>query len=97
MRHYNTVIRPVNLYGTESFRLLKIGKRIYRLKKTKEGYKLGSNQEIYENLYDLESAIRERRLNFYGHMGKMDQKIINKPIFYKNMEVQRSDSVRPTN
>lgn len=93
LRHYNTVVKPVILYGMETTtisgmeNLLKIERRILRRiygpRRTQEGYRLRSNEEIYSKIEDLEVTIRKRRLNFYGHMVRMGQSRLNKQIFDK--------------
>lgn len=93
IRHYNTVVKPVILYGTETTclpsleKLLKIERRILRRiygpKKTEEGYRLRPNREIYKDLKDLETEIRIRRLKFLGHMVRMAPERLNKAIFQK--------------
>ena len=47
----------------------------------KEGYRLRPNQERYREIKDLETEIRFRRLRFYGHMVRMDQRRLNKRVF----------------
>ena len=73
LRHYNSVIRPVILYGSEEVNIMRmenilkierrILRRIYGPKKTREGYRLRPNKETYDKLENMEMAIRKRRRN----------------------------------
>ena len=80
--------------------LLKIERKIYSPIKTKQGYKLRSNQEIYEKLDELQLAITKSSLNFYGYTVIKDQKRLNNQIFdkiFKNKGITLKLAVHQTN
>jgi Reverse transcriptase (RNA-dependent DNA polymerase). len=93
LRHYNAVVKPVILYGVETASLMnlegllkierRILRKIYGPKVVQGNYRLRSNKEIYENMEDLETTIRKRRLKFYGHMARMSPARLNRQIFDK--------------
>ena len=91
LRHYDTVARPVILYGVETTTLTslekllkierKILRRIYGPKVVQGNYGLRSNKDIYKKTEDLETTIRKRRIRFYGHMVRMDPTRIKRNKF----------------
>lgn len=93
LKHYVTVIRPVILYGMETNNLAgmesmlkeerRILRRIYGPRIVDGEYRLKSNKEIYQKIENLEVAVREKRLRFYGHMVRMNAARLNKQIFDK--------------
>lgn len=93
LRHYNSVVRPIILYGMETTHLSgmdqilkekrKILRRIYGPKIVDGEYRKRSNTEIYEKIENLELTIRKKRLRFYGHMVRMCGDRLNKRLFDK--------------
>ena len=108
LRHYNTVIKPECLYGSETLilnrktdieniekRERKIVRKILGPKLVDEQYRLRSNQEIkqYTNIH---SDIRKRRLRFYGHIKGMNPDRLTKQIvdFFYNRSKAKTDMMK---
>lgn len=96
-RLYKTVLRPTALYGCETWvlnkknqeRLLRWERRIIRRitggKKTERGYERRSNKEIYEIYKEptIDKIIKARRLQWLGHIERMEEGRIPKTIAYR--------------
>ncbi|KAI5746246.1 hypothetical protein M8J77_001486 [Diaphorina citri] len=89
--HYNTVIRPSALYAAETETLLltkKCSIRKLELKdrkilgpiKENDSYRRRHNNELYDNIEDLVTVIRKRRMLFYGHLERMEPKRLTQRI-----------------
>ncbi|MXP61689.1 reverse transcriptase domain-containing protein [Pantoea sp. Taur] len=93
LRHYNTVIRPVILYGAETMQLpslekiktieRKILRKIHGPRMHEGEFRRRANKELYQGNRNIEDEIRARRLKFYGHMIRMPEERLNKQIFRK--------------
>ena len=57
-------------YNLDKLEILKrrIIKKILGLRKTSEGWKLRSNDEIYQSIDNITETMRKRRLLFFGHL-----------------------------
>ena len=77
IRHYSTVVRPECLYASECLALnynldkleiieRRIIRKILGPRKTSEGWKLRSNDEIYQSIENITETMRKRRLFFGG-------------------------------
>ena len=108
LSHYNTVIKPECLYGSETLILnrktdidniekkeCRIVRKILGPKLTDGQYRLRGKQEIkqYTNIH---SDIRKRRLRFYGHIKRMDSNRLTKQIveFYENRSKAKTDTMK---
>lgn len=96
LRHYQTVVRPEMLYGAETLKLNRTGD-LEKLEKVERrilrkilgpksynntDYKLRSNRELYLKVEKLTDVMRKRRLQFYGHIYRMDSNRLTKKIFH---------------
>uniref|UniRef100_A0A8D8RKU7 Endonuclease-reverse transcriptase n=1 Tax=Cacopsylla melanoneura TaxID=428564 RepID=A0A8D8RKU7_9HEMI len=85
--HYNTVIRPSALYAAETLLMTKKGAlRKLELKDRKilrkilgpinenGNYRRRHNNELFDHIEDLVTVMRKRRMQFYGHLERMDPK-----------------------
>lgn len=84
LRHYNTVIRPSALYAAECLQMSKKGslrkleqkdrkilRKILGPVKENGSYRRRHNNELFEHMEDIVTAMRKRRLMFYGHLERM--------------------------
>ncbi|KAI5751635.1 hypothetical protein M8J77_009428 [Diaphorina citri] len=91
--HYNTVIRPSALYAAETLLLTKkcsirklelkdrkILRKILGPIKENDTYRRRHNNELYDNIEDLVTVIRKRRMLFYGHLERMEPKRLTQRI-----------------
>ena len=105
LQHYKAVIRPESLYASECLVLNKKGeienmekkerkilRKILGPKKTEEGYRLKSNAEIYLNMEKLSDVMRKRRLAFYGHLARMDEKRLTRKIFEHSNQREKTNN-----
>lgn len=94
IKHYKTVIKPEALYAAETLTMNRIGQtEKLEIKERKIlrkiiGTKFQDNKIIYiknETLYKkiekLSDTMRKRRINFYGHLCRMDSNRLTKQIF----------------
>uniref|UniRef100_A0A8D8RIQ9 Craniofacial development protein 2 n=2 Tax=Cacopsylla melanoneura TaxID=428564 RepID=A0A8D8RIQ9_9HEMI len=94
LRHYNTVIKPESLYASECLTLntakqleeiekkeRKIVRRILGPKQENGIWKLKSNKEVYEKTEKIGDTMRKRRVQFYGHLERMDENRLTKQLF----------------
>ncbi|KAL1447407.1 hypothetical protein WDU94_005673, partial [Cyamophila willieti] len=85
--HYNTVIRPSALYASETLLMTKkcslrklelkdrkILRKILGPIKENDSYRRRHNNELFDNIEDLVTVMRKRRMQFYGHLERMDPK-----------------------
>ncbi|XP_046834337.1 uncharacterized protein LOC124431022 [Vespa crabro] len=68
IRHYATVVKSECLYASEC------------PVKTTKVWILISNDEIYRNIEDITETIRKRRLQFFGHIYRMDESRLTKRL-----------------
>lgn len=96
LRHYNTVIKTECLYASECLRMTglsglreaekferKILRKIMGPKIVDGQYRLRGRGELYQESERLIESMRKRRLKFYGHLFRMDEKRLTKQIFRK--------------
>jgi len=95
LRHYQTVVRPEALYAAETLKITRTGaleklekierrfiRKILGPKNNQEGeYRLRSNKELYLKVEKITDVMRKRRLQFYGHIYRMDDNRLTKQIF----------------
>ncbi|KAL1451182.1 hypothetical protein WDU94_003467 [Cyamophila willieti] len=94
LRHYNTVIKPESLYASECLTLntakqleeiekkeRKIIRRILGPRQENGMWKLRSNKEVYENTEKIGDTMRKRRVQFYGHLERMNENRLSKQLF----------------
>ena len=94
IRHYSTVVRPSVLYASECLNMVRKGQlRKLELKDQKilrkimgpineEGkYRIRHNNELYEQVESITTAMRKRRLIFYGHVVRIDNQRLTSRIF----------------
>lgn len=95
LRHYQTVVRPENLYVAETLKLTRTGhleklekveRRILRKilgakQNNNAEYRLRPNRELYLKIEKLTDVMRKRRLQFFGHIYRMDDNRLTKRIF----------------
>lgn len=94
IKHYKTVIKPEALYAAETLTMNRIGQtEKLEIKERKIlrkiiGTKFQDNKIIYiknETLYKkiekLSDTMRKRRINFYGHLCRMDSNRLTRQIF----------------
>ncbi|XP_046817452.1 uncharacterized protein LOC124423597 [Vespa crabro] len=85
------IVKPECLYASEclvlNYRVDKlevlerrIMRKILGTVKTTEEWKLRSNDEIYRNIEGITKTIRKRRLQFFGHIYRMDDSRLTKRI-----------------
>lgn len=95
IRHYETVLKPVVIYASETL-FLNANKGLLEELEKKErriirgilgsNYKNGvhqkkSNNEVYSKIVKITETIRKRRASFYGHLKRMDGNRLTKNIF----------------
>lgn len=109
IRHYNTVLKPAILYGSETLSLQnknclenikkeerKIIRKILGPRKTDEGYRL-QKIETTEKHSNIELDIRKRRAKFYGHISRLSETRLTKRLFnYTNGLKQTTDWTKHT-
>ncbi|KAI5743680.1 hypothetical protein M8J77_021036 [Diaphorina citri] len=91
--HYNTVTRPSALYAAKTLLLTKkcsirklelkdrkILRKILGPIKENDTYRRRHNNELYDNIEDLVTVIRKRRMLFYGHLERMEPKRLTQRI-----------------
>lgn len=103
LRIYKSVIKPIALYGCETWVLnkclqntietweRKLLRRIFGGRKTDQGWERRTNAEIY-GMYKGEKitdTIKVRRLQWLGHLGRMPENRVVKGIAWKKMEGTR--------
>jgi hypothetical protein len=103
IRTYKTVIRPIILYGSETWTITgktastlmtwerKILRKIYRPKCEQGIWRIRSNLEI-QNVYkspDIVTEIKVRRLEWLGHVVRMEDTRLPKMVFNAKPEGRR--------
>ena len=93
--HYNTVIKPVALYASETLelvrksdmeKLVKMERKIIRKilgpqkDENEPKYRIRSNKEVYNHIEKITTTMRKRRLKFYGHIQRLDDNRLTKQI-----------------
>ena len=70
-------------YNLDKLEILerRIIRKILGPRKTSEGWKLRSNDEIYQSIENITETMRKRRLLFFGHLYRMDDNRLTKQIF----------------
>lgn len=94
IRHYNTVIKPEALYAAETLAMTKKGQmeklevKERKILRKIMGPKFINNKQIFyknESLYvkseRLSDTMRKRRIDFYGHIFRMNPRRLTKQIF----------------
>lgn len=99
-RIYNTVIKPIVLYGSETWVLNKkdqqkmeiwerrMLRKILGGKKTEEGWERRTNAELY-GIYEeatITELVKIRRLQWLGHLGRMEESRTVKEIPWRKIE-----------
>ena len=98
IQFFRSTVESVLLYGSESWtltkkmekrldgnytRLLKKGKNItWKEKKT--------NEELYGNLGCISNVIRTRRLRFIGHVWRLPEETLHRPLLWDPKQGRRS-------
>ena len=93
MRHYNTVVLPEALYAVETTQIggqtkikemekqeRKILRKIFGPIQEQGIWKKRPTSEIYKYTDKITDTIRKRRMQFYGHIHKMNENRISQRI-----------------
>ena len=100
---YKTIIRPVIMYASETWTLTrttenmlntwerKILRRIYGPIQDEEGWRIRTNQELYDDYQDptLVAEIKKGRLRWLGHLERMSTLRGAKVVYDKNPKGKR--------
>ncbi|KAI5734809.1 hypothetical protein M8J77_010675 [Diaphorina citri] len=102
IRHYNTVIKPECMYASECLALntakqleeiekkeRKIIRRILGPKHENGIWKLRSNKEIYDKIEKIGDSMRKRRVQYYGHLERMEGSRLTKKLFVSLTKTRR--------
>ena len=100
IRHYSTVVKPECLYASERLALnynldkleileRRIIRKILGPRKSSEGWKLRSNDEIYQSIENVTETMRKRRLLFFVQLYRMDDNRLTKPVSYTHLDVYK--------
>ena len=94
IRHYQTVIRPEVLYAAECLTMTsrayldkieiterKIIRKILGPELREDGeWHIRHNKDVYSHIEPMSSIIKKRRIQFYGHLTRMDPKRLTSQI-----------------
>lgn len=103
IRVYKSVLRPTLLYGSETWVMnkrtqtkieaweRKILRRIYGGKRTEEGWERRTNAEVYGLFSEpiISDVVRSRRLQWAGHLERMESERLVKTIAWREPEGKR--------